>query len=299
MILVLGEILFDIFPTYTRLGGAPFNFAYHLKHFGFPVRFISRIGKDKNGRSILKRIEAAGFDPRDIQIDSERPTGSVQVEVDRRGVPTFEIIPDVAYDHIAFLPETHSPLMVAAELVYFGTLVQRTYKGFQAMQRFLKRKSPGCLLFCDMNLRPHCYSDEVVLASLGLADVLKLNEEELQECRRITGKHQDGLGFIRKLMSDFSLDGVAVTKGDQGSELCTPEGCNPADPVRVDSLKDTVGAGDGYAAMLAAGTIKRWHPKKIVSMAAAFAARICTIEGAIPETPGFYEPTLSLMRNGE
>ncbi len=47
MILVIGEILFDQFPDYRKLGGAPFNFAYHLQQLGYPVRFISRIGADK------------------------------------------------------------------------------------------------------------------------------------------------------------------------------------------------------------------------------------------------------------
>ena len=53
MILVIGEILFDVFPNYKRLGGAPFNFAYHLKNLNFPVRFISRIGTDAAGKAIL------------------------------------------------------------------------------------------------------------------------------------------------------------------------------------------------------------------------------------------------------
>ena len=52
MILVIGEILMDIFPEDRRLGGAPFNFAFHLKKFGFPVTFISRIGKDSLGDTI-------------------------------------------------------------------------------------------------------------------------------------------------------------------------------------------------------------------------------------------------------
>jgi len=53
VILVVGEILFDVFEKEKQLGGAPFNFAYHLKNFGFPVRYISRIGNDTHGKEIL------------------------------------------------------------------------------------------------------------------------------------------------------------------------------------------------------------------------------------------------------
>ena len=70
MILVIGEILFDVFPNYRRLGGAPFNFAYHLKNFGFDVRFISRIGIDDAGKEILHKLELFEFDLDDIQLDA-------------------------------------------------------------------------------------------------------------------------------------------------------------------------------------------------------------------------------------
>ena len=98
MILVIGEILFDVFPNYMRLGGAPFNFAYHLKNFGFDVRFISRIGRDDAGREILHRLELARFDLKYIQVDDVHPIGSVNVQLDKNGAPKFDIISDVAYD---------------------------------------------------------------------------------------------------------------------------------------------------------------------------------------------------------
>lgn len=42
MILAVGEILIDQFPGYKGAGGAPFNFAFHLKHLGLPIRLITR-----------------------------------------------------------------------------------------------------------------------------------------------------------------------------------------------------------------------------------------------------------------
>ena len=80
MILVIGEILFDLFPNYKRLGGAPFNFAYHLRNFGFDVRFVSRIGIDGPGREILYELELARFNLDDIQVDEDHPTGGVQFD---------------------------------------------------------------------------------------------------------------------------------------------------------------------------------------------------------------------------
>ncbi|MDH3574465.1 MAG: PfkB family carbohydrate kinase, partial [Desulfobacteraceae bacterium] len=118
MICVVGEILFDVFPSYKRLGGAPFNFAFHLKNLGFPVRFISRIGNDPDGKKILSLLERYRFDLNDIQLDDIHPTGTVKVKLDEYGVPQFRITSDVAYDYIEFIPESHRELIRQAELVY-------------------------------------------------------------------------------------------------------------------------------------------------------------------------------------
>ena len=91
MILVIGEILFDVFEKEKRLGGAPFNFAYHLKNLGFPVRYISRIGKDAYGREILNILGRNHFNIDDIQIDDEHDTGTVFVQLSSSGNPTFHI----------------------------------------------------------------------------------------------------------------------------------------------------------------------------------------------------------------
>jgi fructokinase len=296
MVLVIGEILFDIFPEYKRLGGAPFNFAYHLKQFGFPVRFVSRIGFDDNGREILDRVKEAGFDPDDIQIDDAHPTGTVQVKLNECGVPEFSILPDVAYDYIKFLPEAHLNLLHTSKLLYFGTLVQRTDYGFKQIHRFLNRKQTDCNVFYDVNLRPDCYSYEVIKASLSKTDILKLNTDELQQCKEITDFDQDSSFLIQSIMNAYSLKLVALTKGDAGSELHTVEGCRIAAPAPVDSMADTVGAGDAYAAMLAAGILRKWEPKRTLDMATAFASRICTIKGAIPESAHFYKSILKGMQ---
>jgi fructokinase len=270
-----------------------------LKQLGFPVRFISRIGIDSKGREILDRIKKAGFDPEDIQLDLVHPTGTVRVQLDKNGVPEFNIISNVAYDYIELKPEIHAEHLKSAELVYFGTLVQRTHQGFKQIQRFLHRRQPKSVSFYDINLRRDCYSDEVIEACLHNTDILKLNTDELQECKRIGGIDQDDVFFIRHMMAEYSLEAVALTKANEGSELYTKEGCSRAAPKPVTAMVDTVGAGDAYAAMLAAGILKKWPPQKTLAMASELASRICTLEGAIPETAEFYEPIRKRMKNGE
>ena len=298
MILVIGEILFDEFPNYRRLGGAPFNFAYHLKNFGFEVRFISRIGMDDAGREILHKLGLAGFDPDDIQMDEVHPTGSVKVQLDKSGAPQFDIISDVAYDYIEFIPEYHSRFIEAARLIYFGTLVQRSDAGCENVQAFISRNSSETLNFYDINLRAGCYNNTIIEKSLLKTDILKLNIDELGKLKQILSKKIDNDRFVHHLMETHSISTVSLTKGDLGSELFTNQGCFSSEPAEAIKVVDSVGAGDAYAAMSAAGMLKNWQPQEILNQASLFSSRICEIKGAIPDSALFYEPFKSLFLNG-
>ncbi|MEA1947121.1 MAG: PfkB family carbohydrate kinase, partial [Thermodesulfobacteriota bacterium] len=141
MILVIGEILFDWFPEYRRIGGAPFNFAYHLKNVGMPVRFMTRIGNDSDGKEILLKLKQLGFIMDDIQVDDRYDTGKVMVSLDRHGSPQFDIRSDVAYDHIAFPPAIGAFPVDEIRLVYFGSLIQRTENGFNVIRKILSQRN--------------------------------------------------------------------------------------------------------------------------------------------------------------
>jgi fructokinase len=298
VILVIGEILFDIFDKEKHLGGAPFNFAYHLKNFGFPVRYISRIGKDSRGKEILNILEQHHFNIDGIQIDDKHDTGTVIVQLSSSGNPTFHINTDVAYDYINYLPKEHSSLINMADLIYFGTLAQRSKQGFENIQRFMENRRPDTICFYDINLRPDCYSEKVILTSLESADVLKLNTQELDECKRIFRFSKDNDAFIHFLMDQYALKIVAITRGEKGGGLYTKDGYFHSKTNRVSSIVDTVGAGDAYSSILALGIIKGWEPARILSLASMFASRICEIRGAVPESREFYEPIKKMFENG-
>ena len=295
MIIVIGEILFDVFPNYRRLGGAPINFAYHLNHLGFDVRFISRIGIDDAGKEILHQLELDRFYLDDIQIDKVHPTGRVNVQLDKSGEPQFDIIADVAYDFIEFIPEYHLGLIEGARLIYFGSLIQRSAAGYENLQKFIAVKASESINLYDINLRPGCYNDAIIGKSLLKTDILKLNSAELVELKQMLSLKMNNEEFVHHLMETHAVSTVALTKGKLGSEVFTDKGrfsSKPADAIRI---VDPVGAGDAYAAMLAAGILKKWPPEKILEQASLFAARICEIKGAIPDSALFYEPFKSLF----
>ncbi len=294
MIIVIGEILIDRFPNYERIGGAPFNFAFHLKQMGFAVRFITRIGEDAQGAAILDKIEQSGFDPSDIQIDRQHPTGTVEVTLDEAGVPDFDIRRNVAYDHID-LPQIPAEEKAGVRMFYFGSLVQRTANGRRQVQALLEGKPHTAMCFCDINLRPPHDHDDAIFGCLEGADILKLNSDELDEiCRRCNGPSERDAA-LNWLMQTYTLKTVAMTLGAQGSLVKTSDDRCDAAPAEVGTIADTVGAGDAYAAVLAAGILHGWPMRRTLELATRFAADICTLPGALPADDVPYIPIRKQM----
>ncbi|MDM8524882.1 carbohydrate kinase [Desulfococcaceae bacterium HSG8] len=289
MILTIGEILFDIFPKYKRLGGAPFNFSFHLKSLGLPVTFASRVGNDGNGDNILKIIKENGFDPKFIQIDPAHETGHVNVTLNEKGIPAFDIVKDVAYDYLSYTSEIKNILKEDVRMIYYGTLVQRTARGADTIIRTLRRRNVKTKCFYDMNLRPDSYNDDVIKVSLAYCDILKLNQEELAILKGILRIEENDDDFIAYLTHKLAIEWVSLTKGDKGSVLYTSQEKYSSEEIG-DAITpaDTVGAGDGYASILAMGYLNGWEPELILKRAGRFAGAICEIKGAIPDDEKFY-----------
>ncbi|QTA82011.1 Carbohydrate kinase, PfkB family [Desulfonema limicola] len=289
MILAIGEILYDIFPKYRCIGGAPFNFAYHLKNLGFDIHFISRTGRDEPGESILSYIENSGFDPGDIQIDNQHDTGRVIVKLDDKGIPNFNIIPDAAYDYIALDEKLLNLLNLGPDLIYFGSLIQRTKHGFNELHSILDKKHEKTRCFYDMNLRPGCYKPSIIRSSLEKADILKLNDDELATAGELLEIKQTGHDLVKEIMNIFNISTIALTLGARGSALYIDQNYYKAEPRKAKKIIDTVGAGDAYAAILAEGILRFRKPEILIDRAARLSAKICGIKGALPLENNFYE----------
>ena len=174
----IGELLWDLLPEGRQLGGAPANFAYHAKALcgsGIPV---SCVGADELGAEAVALLTQNGLSNDYVAVDEDRPTGTVSVSLDGAGVPNYTIHEEVAWD---FVPETAAliALAKAADAVCFGSLAQRSPVTRATIQAFLRASRPDCLKVFDINLRQSYYDVEIIRASLDLAHVLKLNDEEL------------------------------------------------------------------------------------------------------------------------
>ena len=288
MVIVIGEVLIDQFPDYQRIGGAPLNFAYHLHHMGKSVRLVTRVGDDEDGRRILAHLEKCGLATADVQIDRHHPTGKVKVSLDSGGAPAFHIMAPAAYDFISLEPCAEEGILAQAELIYFGSLIQRSDVGFKQLQRFLQSCYAGRYIFCDINLRPPHFTFEVITQCLQHSDILKLNDDELAAIGQLLGCSQSPAEIISRLRDEFKIGTLAVTRGANGSTVYHGNQRYDSPKPRSITVRDTVGAGDAFAALFAAGMLSRLPMPQILSAATDFSAYVCGQRGALPEDKGVY-----------
>lgn len=296
-VLVVGEALVDRFADGSVVGGAPFNVARSLAAFGVPTTMLTRIGEnDDDGALVLASALRFGLDDRAIQRDCRHATGAVTV-IERDGGHRFLIHSDAAWDHIA-LDEAQADLRAAAlQLVYFGTLAQRSATSANTIRALLDATQALCYL--DLNLRSGQDNRTLASESLLRADWVKVNDDELRSLLLWFVPEVDAAApddsdvqrrGVRRLMRRFSLSRLIVTRGAQGYVAYDALGRRIAHGAgqTVPRLVDSVGAGDAFsAAYLALQSAGR---PAAASLAGAnrYAAAICGERGALPDKQEFF-----------
>lgn len=276
-ILCIGEVLWDALPAGLFVGGAPLNVACHLRAAGLPVAMASRVGADALGAEALRRLSRYGIATDLVQVDPVLPTGFVRVTEGVRGEPAFDIVEPAAWD--AMTP-TDALLRRAAvaRAVVFGSLAQRKPVSRRTIERVLETDAVKVF---DVNLRPPYDDAGVVRRSLQCADVVMMNEEEM---RRLAGWF--GLGrapreIVAALAAKFSCHTVGVTRGRGGAALWR-NGRWLEHPGFEVEVRDTVGAGDAFLAVLLAGILGGMDDRTLLRHANLAGAYVVTQFGAVP-----------------
>jgi fructokinase len=289
----LGELLWDIFPDSRQLGGAPANFAYMTSLLGDEGIIASRVGKDNLGEEARRRLENIGLGTSYVQLDPTYRTGVVQVEVDAKGQPNFQIAEPAAWDFFEWTAEWQS-LAQKADAVCFGTLAQRAPQSRQTIHAFLKTIRAQTTRVFDVNLRQSFYSPQVLADSAKHADIIKLNHDELPKVAQLLGfPFHDEESAAQWLRHTFRLKLVCITRGAGGSLLVSEYAKHEHPGIRV-QVADTVGSGDAFTAALVYHYLRRAPLTAMNEAANRMGSWVASQTGATPRRD---EARLAMIRS--
>ncbi|WP_159022914.1 carbohydrate kinase [Formosa sp. L2A11] len=278
-IVCFGEVLWDVFPTHKKIGGAPLNVALRLQSFGNKVSIITRIGKDTKGTEIADFIKEHGVNTENVQVDDALETGAVDVVLDETGSASYTINLHRAWDNIQ-LTETAIEKAKQADAFIFGSLAARDTTSRSTLYNLLKVAKYKIL---DINLRAPHYTKPVLNYLMEAADFIKFNDDEIFEISKSLGFEseslEDNILFIAKQTNTKS---ICVTIGSRGAIYYHDNTFYHNEGYKV-KVVDTVGAGDSFLGSFINKLLKGTPPQDAIDYACAVGALVASHEGANPK----------------
>lgn len=278
-VVCFGEILWDVFPTHKKIGGAPLNVALRMRSLGVNSSIISKIGNDENGKEIVQYIHNHNISSELIQEDSEYKTGVVHVMINEKGNASYDIHYPSAWDKIAINEKMLQQVSEADAFVY-GSLICRDEISRASLFALLDKAKYKIL---DANLRAPYYTTDVLIELMNKADFIKLNDEELFEIsKKMDSPYNSFEQNIKFIAEKTNTAQICVTKGAFGAVLF----CNGKfyyNSGYFVNVVDTVGAGDSFLATLIIRLLRGKSPQKSLNYACAIGALVAASEGANPK----------------
>lgn len=277
-IVCFGEILWDLLPTGKVAGGAPMNVAFHANQLGIAAQMISKVGKDKLGKHLIDLLNQKGVDTTLVQTDDIYSTGTVKVTLDAKGSPSYEIVAPVAWDFIHANTANKTAVQTADAFV-FGSLAARNETTRNTLLELLKLAK---LKVFDVNLRSPFYTKLLLTQLLHQADIVKMNDEELEIIGGWLDINDTEAETAIKVKNYFNLQQLIVTRGARGARIFNKEGMISSQGITI-QVQDSIGSGDSFLAAFLSKLLQGEVPEKCLQFASATGAYVATKKGGTPE----------------
>lgn len=265
-----------------RTAGAETNVAIGLSRLGLNVGWASRLGEDSMGRYLLAEMQGEGLDCSHVVSDAGQRTGmqfkgrvvdgsDPPIEYHRKGSAASQMQPaDIDEAWLCSARHLHSTGIFAAISPNCYEVSKRTMSLMRAA---------GKSISFDPNLRPMLWPSTDAMRS-GINELAKGADwilPGLSEGKLLTQREtpEDIARFYRDqgaqvVVIKLGADGAYFDAGDE-------QGYVPGCP--VDSVVDTVGAGDGFAVGIISARLEGLPWRRAVERGAWIGARAVQVIG--------------------
>ncbi|MFD1414315.1 sugar kinase [Oceanobacillus jeddahense] len=299
-VITLGEAMIVFNPDTTGpmkfvngfkkyIGGAELNVAVGCSRLGLNTGYISRLGNDEFGKTILTFARGEGVDVKEVDLVNGYPTslnfkeimedGSVKVFFYRDKSPTLTMKPE----------ELNEDYIKNAKVLHLtGIFPAIGGDNLEVMMESIRlAKKHGVKISFDPNIRLKMWTKEeakeVLLKILPHVDILLTGEDEMDI---IIGESEPE-AIIEKTR-EFDIPTVIIKRGELGSVGYDQGQTIQADPVKATKVVDTVGAGDGFDAGFLYGYLNNWDLERSLHFANTIGSMVVSIAGDNEGLP-YYE----------
>jgi fructokinase len=269
-IITLGEALIDLPSTQSGVSladapgfakvpaGAPANVAVVAAKLGLQAAFLSKVGDDPFGESIIRTFAGLGVDTTRVVKDKAARTGLAFVSVMPDGSRDFLFYFDPARDLALRPDELDAGWLASVRILHYGSISLIAEPSRSATREAARlARGGGAICSYDPNLRPWLWPSEEAmragaLSGLADADIVKVSEEEVQFL--MPDAPDEPTAIVRLFAQGPSLRLLCVTRGADGCTGYYRQGFQSLALIHASGFTapfvDATGAGDAYMAGL-------------------------------------------------
>lgn len=266
--------LSDVKRFTRHIAGAEVNVSVGVARLGHSVTFLTQVGEDPFGKTIIDFLTKEKIDTSNVLITSESTTGFMlkgradnsnpEIFYYRKGSAASRLIKN-SVDNIDF---------TGAKILHLGGILaglsESTYETTLALIE--KARKYGLLITFDPNLRPMLWENQKTMVETinDIASKCDLILPGLKEGKILTGSEnpEEIADFYQKL----GVEGVIVKLGDKGAYARVGSETFIHHGFKVENVVDTVGAGDGFACGIITGKLEGLSLRESVIRANAIGA---------------------------
>lgn len=251
-------------------GGKGANQAVAATRLGARVALVSRVGVDRRGKEILKRLKEEGVATHHIVRDKDDPTGVALIMVGEGGEKQILTAPGAKRDlsveqvHRAANPIQSARVLLTQLGVPLEAILLAARLAHEAGVKVIIDPSP-----------PISLPDEL----MHMVSLIKPNAREAEALTGIRSHDRSSAREAAKRLLERGVGAVAVQAGNEGNLIVTSEEEYWFPEISVQSI-DATGAGDAFAAALAVGLLEERPWSEAGAWASASAALKTTKLGA-------------------
>jgi len=266
-------------------GGKGATVSVALGRLGVSTGYIGKVGFDPWGDMGDQWMSESGVDTTYMYRDHSVSTGTGLILIEEDGTNTI-IDGDSACAALTY-EETHAAIEAMKEAKVFITGFGMPFKKALDGARIAKEEF-GMITFCNTSPLPN---EE--MGDLSFLDYIALNDVEAKlMCGLPEDSEEPALDMMKMIQKRYHSKGVIMTCNASGSVILDGEEHWEVSPTPVKAV-DTIGAGDGYLAAVAANLVWGKSMREATEWASKYAAFKVTRTGSMTKKPGCGYPQLA------